>query len=173
MDRLKLVCHSRRCPRWVAPAPTKEDRQKQLSIIDFVKASTPEGRAELAPRVRDVMRTVWFMCVVNHGLTQSQTECMFEIGDVVFKQVSEEKLQYASKLEEDPTRIGHKPCQVSMTDNRVRDQHEQYAVHRAVFGRKKHPKALEPFLPELHTFAEHNHHEVLHHILRYILETRH
>ncbi|EJF59958.1 Clavaminate synthase-like protein [Dichomitus squalens] len=155
-------------PRWVVPSPTKEDLDwEQLPVIDFSQASTPEGRAELAPRVRDVMRTVGFMCIVNHGLTQSQTARMFDIGDVVFSKVpEEEKLQYASNLKEDATRIGYKPRQVFMTDNGVRDQHEQYAVHRTVFDRQKHPKALEPFLPELRAFAEHNHYNVLHQILR-------
>ncbi|TBU57628.1 Clavaminate synthase-like protein [Dichomitus squalens] len=155
-------------PHWVAPSPTKEDLDwEQLPVIDLLKASTPEGRAELAPRVRDVMRTVGFMYIVNHGLTQSQTARMFDIGDVVFSEVpEEEKLQYASNLKEDATRIGYKPRQVFMTDNGVRDQHEQYAVHRTVFDRQKHPKALEPFLPELRAFTEHNHYNVLHQILR-------
>ncbi len=41
-------------------------------IIDLSKAKTPEGRAELAPVVRDAMRTYGFLYVVNHGLTQAQ-----------------------------------------------------------------------------------------------------
>ena len=41
-------------------------------------------------------------------------------------------------------------------------------VHRSIFGHQKHPKALEPFLPELRAFAEHNHYNVLHPILRYV-----
>ena len=40
-------------------------------------------------------------------------------------------------------------------------------MHRTVFGGQKHPKALEPFLPELRTFSEFNHFDVLHNILRY------
>ena len=43
-----------------------------LAIIDFSEARTPEGRAKLAPQVRDAMRTVGFLCVVNHGVTQAQ-----------------------------------------------------------------------------------------------------
>ena len=39
-------------------------------------------------------------------------------------------------------------------------------VHRTVYGGQKHPKALEPFLPELRTFCEHNHNDILHNILR-------
>ena len=55
-----------------------------LPIIDFSKATTPEGRAEIAPRVCDVMRTVGFMCIVNHGMTKAQvstnTIWVFESG---------------------------------------------------------------------------------------------
>ena len=43
-----------------------------VPIIDFAKAGTPEGRAELTPQVRDAMRTHGFMCIVNHGLAQGQ-----------------------------------------------------------------------------------------------------
>ncbi|KAM5546270.1 hypothetical protein V8D89_000396 [Ganoderma adspersum] len=155
-------------PRWVPPPPTKEDLDwADLPIIDFSKASTPEGRAELAPRVCDVMRTVGFMCIVNHGLTQAQTDRIFDIGDVVFTQVPEaERMQLASKLAEEGSKIGYKPRQLWTIDNGVRDQHEQYACHRAVFGGQKHPKALEPFLPELRAFSEFNHFNVLHNILR-------
>ncbi len=41
-------------------------------IIDLSKAKTQEGRAELAPVVRDAMGTYGFLYVVNHGLTQAQ-----------------------------------------------------------------------------------------------------
>ena len=43
-----------------------------LPIVDISKASTAEGRAELASQVRDAMRTFGFMYIVNHGLTQAQ-----------------------------------------------------------------------------------------------------
>lgn len=43
-----------------------------LPLIDISKAATPEGRAELAPRVRDAMRTKGFIYIINHGYTESQ-----------------------------------------------------------------------------------------------------
>ena len=43
-----------------------------LPIVDLSKAATPEGRAELAPLVRDAMHTHGFLYVVNHGFTQAQ-----------------------------------------------------------------------------------------------------
>ncbi len=38
-------------------------------------------------------------------------------------------------------------------------------VHRPIF-QQQHPKALQPFLPEIRSFVEHNHYNVLHPILR-------
>lgn len=43
-----------------------------IPIIDISKAGTPEGRAELAPRARDAMRTQGFLYIINHGYTQTQ-----------------------------------------------------------------------------------------------------
>ena len=40
------------------------------------------------------------------------------------------------------------------------------SVHRSVFGVQKHPEAVEPFLPELRAFSEHNHYNVLYPVLR-------
>lgn len=42
-----------------------------------------------------------------------------------------------------------------------------HTVHRSVFGQQQHPKFLQPFLPELRTFSEHNHFNVLHPVLKY------
>ena len=36
-----------------------------VPVIDFAGVQTPEGRLELAPKVRDAMRNYGFMCVVN------------------------------------------------------------------------------------------------------------
>lgn len=55
-----------------------------LEIVDLSKALTPEGRAELAPRVRDIMRTTGFMYVVNHGLTKAQVRSENRVWDVLF-----------------------------------------------------------------------------------------
>ena len=41
-------------------------------IIDISKAKTPEGLKELAPVVRDAMRTYGFLYIVNHGLTNAE-----------------------------------------------------------------------------------------------------
>ena len=44
-------------------------------------------------------------------------------------------------------------------------------VHRSIFGQQDHPKALQPYLPELRAFSEHNHYNVLFPILQYVAST--
>lgn len=44
----------------------------ELAIIDLEEAKTPEGRARLAPRVRDAMRDIGFIALKNHGWTKEQ-----------------------------------------------------------------------------------------------------
>ena len=43
-----------------------------LSIIDFSKAGTLEGRAELSIAARNAMRDIGFFHVLNHGYSQEQ-----------------------------------------------------------------------------------------------------
>ncbi|KAJ8457010.1 hypothetical protein ONZ51_g11780 [Trametes cubensis] len=157
-------------PHYVPAPPTKEDLEwADLPIIDLSKASTPEGRAELAPQVRDAMRTFGFMYVVNHGLTQAQNERIFDIADVPFSQVAEdEKKQFSYDIKATGLYKGYKLRQYWHIDNGVRDQIEHYNsayLHRTIL-KQDHPKALQPFLPEVRTFAEYNHYNILHPILR-------
>ena len=71
--RKKIVsaaCH-RAAQRSVSPSDGTVD-YAGVPVIDFAGVHTPEGRLELAPKVRDAMRNYGFMCVVNHGLSQAQ-----------------------------------------------------------------------------------------------------
>ncbi|TBU25808.1 Clavaminate synthase-like protein [Dichomitus squalens] len=150
------------------PAPaTQEDLEfADLAIIDISKAKTPEGRQELAPLVRDSMRTYGFLYIVNHGLTQAENDRMSDIADIPLSHVSdEEKANFMGKMREQGVYRGYKPRQFWTIANGVRDQIESYNMHRRIFN-QQHPKALQPFLPELRAFAEHNHYNVLHPILR-------
>ncbi|KAI0342235.1 Clavaminate synthase-like protein [Trametopsis cervina] len=149
------------------PAPcTKEDLDyADLTVIDLAKASTTEGRAELAILARDAMRETGFFYVVNHGLSQPETERIFDIADVPFTQVSdEEKQEYKGRMLETGSYQGYKLRKYWHIDGGVHDQVENYNINRDV-SKKSHPHALRPLLPEISEFARHNHH-VLHAVLR-------
>ncbi|KAI0752457.1 Clavaminate synthase-like protein [Daedaleopsis nitida] len=153
---------------YVPAPPTKEDLEwADLPVIDLSKATTPEGRAALAPVARDAMHTHGFMYIVNHGLTQKENDRIFDIADVAFSQVSdEEKKQYAGNFMDTGLYSGYKLRQYWHIDNGVRDQIEHFNMHSAIYDRDIYPKALRPFLPEIRAWTEHNHYNVLHPILR-------
>ena len=48
-----------------------------LAIIDLSKAHTAEGRRELAPQLRDALRTNGFVYAVNRGYTLAQVYLIF------------------------------------------------------------------------------------------------
>ncbi|KAF8490579.1 Clavaminate synthase-like protein [Gautieria morchelliformis] len=156
-------------PHYIAPPFTSYDLEwADLAIIDISKAATPEGRAQLSVQVRDALSTAGFFYVVNHGYTPEQTTRMFDIADIPFEQVSQtEKEQYLGQMKQTGSYQGYKLRSYWHVDNGVRDQIENYNVHRDV-TKRAHPEALRPFLPEISAFARHNHFNVLHPILRLV-----
>ncbi|KAI0365382.1 Clavaminate synthase-like protein [Pilatotrama ljubarskyi] len=155
-------------PHYVKPPPTKEELEwAELPIIDFSNASTPEGRAELTPQVCNAMRTYGFMYIVNHGLTQAQNDRIFDIADIPFTQVPEDEMKrFTADIKGTGSYRGFKPRAVWEIDNGVRDQLEHYNTHRSITDLQNHPKALQPFLPEMRAFTEYNHHQILFPILQ-------
>lgn len=98
-----------------------------LAIIDISKASTEEGRAELAIEVREALLNHGFFYVVNHGYSQdqareffhvvciingrvsSQTDRIFDIADLPFSAVSDsEKQIYAGTMKQSGSYQGYK-----------------------------------------------------------------
>jgi len=159
------------CPRYVAPLPTQLDLDfADLAVIDLSKAHSPEGRAELAPQLHDALRTNGFVYAINHGYTQAQRDRIFDIADVPFTAVPPEEIKiYTTNSDKLGFYTGYKArgfWKVN-SENNIFDQIVQYAINRDVTTRP-HPEALRPFLPEIDTFARHNHFNVLHTILRLI-----
>ncbi|KAI0634517.1 Clavaminate synthase-like protein [Trametes polyzona] len=161
-------------PHYTPAPPTKEELEwAPLPVIDFSDAHTPEGRSALAAQVRDAMRTYGFLYIINHGLTPGQNARVFDIADAMFTQVPEdEKKRLASDFQKTGSYKGYKPRQTWDISGGVRDQIEQYNFHRAVTDPEiqQHPEAIQPFLPELRAFTEHNHFEILHPLLRMLAE---
>ncbi|KAJ7450793.1 Clavaminate synthase-like protein [Mycena latifolia] len=154
-------------PRYATPPVTKENLDyADLAVIDLSQAHDAQGRAELAVRVCEAIKTHGFFYVVNHGYTTSQTEQIFDIADVPFSCVgSDEKQLYAARMKEVGSYQGYKPRQYWHIDNGVRDQLEHYTIHRDV-TKRQHPETLRPFLGQIDAFARHTHFNVLHPILR-------
>ncbi|EPT03279.1 hypothetical protein FOMPIDRAFT_90926 [Fomitopsis schrenkii] len=154
-------------PRWVpAPLTTTDLEYADLPIIDLAKLSIPGGKAMLAQQVHDAMTTSGFFYVINHGHTQAQTDRMFDIADVAFGQVSDqEKKAHEGKVKDTGSYQGYKLRQYWHIDAGVRDQIESYNINKDV-TKRQHPKALQPFLPEIGEFAKFCHFNILHPVLR-------
>ncbi|KAJ3509886.1 hypothetical protein NLJ89_g4977 [Agrocybe chaxingu] len=154
-------------PHYVSAPPTQEKLDyAELPIIDLAKAKTPEERLALSVQVRDAMSNQGFFYVLNHGYTPEQTERVFDIADIPFTQVSDaEKRSFVAKMEEDGSFQGYKLRRYWSFDGGVRDQIEHYNVNKDI-TKREHPEALRAFLPEISTFARHNHEDVLHTLLR-------
>ncbi|KAF5352049.1 hypothetical protein D9758_009407 [Tetrapyrgos nigripes] len=102
-------------PRYIAPSVTTEELDyADLPVIDLSKADTPAGRADLATEVCEAMTTQRFFYVINHGYSPAQTERMFDIGNALFTQVSDEdkrQPEYMSSLRTNGSFQGYKPRQ--------------------------------------------------------------
>ncbi|KDQ32558.1 hypothetical protein PLEOSDRAFT_1073080 [Pleurotus ostreatus PC15] len=154
-------------PRYSPGPPTSEDLEyADLAIVDISKASTPEGRAELAITVREAMTNVGFFYVVNHGYDQAQIARITDISDVFFSGVSQEdKKLYEGTMKTTGSYQGYKLRNYWHVDAGVRDQIEHYNFNKDVYKRE-HPQPIRPFLPEIEAFARHNHFNVVHPVLR-------
>ncbi|KAF5393085.1 hypothetical protein D9757_001267 [Collybiopsis confluens] len=100
-------------PHYEPAPPTKEPLDyAELPIVDLSKASTYEGRLELAVQVRQAMSEHGFFYAVNHGYSKEQMDRVFDIADVLFTQVSdEEKDKYVANSKATGSWQGYKPRQ--------------------------------------------------------------
>ncbi|KAF8072152.1 hypothetical protein FPV67DRAFT_1667589 [Lyophyllum atratum] len=151
------------------PPPTREELDyADLAIIDLEKYKTPEGRAQLVVEVHNVMKTIGFFYVINHGYTQEQTTRMFDIAHIPFSEVTpEEKNKYVGQMKTTGSYQGYKPRGYWHIEGGISDVYSVHSVHRDV-TRKEHPEALRPFIPEIAAFTKHNHFNVLHPLLRLV-----
>ncbi|KAF7797980.1 hypothetical protein EIP86_009187 [Pleurotus ostreatoroseus] len=149
-------------PHHAPPPATKEELDwADLPILDLSKAATPGGLAALAQQARDAMRDQGFLYVVNHGLSNSQAR-LFAIH---YRFTEADKEKYQGAIQEAGSYQGFKSRQYWHIDGGVQDQVETYNINRDV-SKKEHPEVLRPFLPEISEFAQHNHFNVLHVVLR-------
>ncbi|KAK1219327.1 hypothetical protein PQX77_017947 [Marasmius sp. AFHP31] len=77
----------------------------------------------------------------------------------------EEKKQYEGTMKTTGSYQGYKLREYWHIDKGVRDQVEIYNLNRDI-TKREHPSGLRPYLPEIQKFAENNHYNVLHPILR-------
>ncbi|KAF8906375.1 hypothetical protein CPB85DRAFT_1314044 [Mucidula mucida] len=162
------------CARYVPPPPTTENLEwAEIPVVDLAKARTSEGRQELVPLVRDAFQTYGFCYGINHGYTSAQKDRIFDIADVPFTKVTQEEMKdYLADLANAANYQGYKSRRVWKVDSEsgTKDQVELYSVNIDV-TRRQHPAALRRYIPEVDAFAQHNHFNILHPILRILALT--
>ncbi|KAJ3572266.1 hypothetical protein NP233_g3195 [Leucocoprinus birnbaumii] len=149
---------------------TKEDLDwADLATIDMSNADTFEGRQALVKQVHDALKNEGFLYVVNHGLTQEQTERMFNLSDYAVENVTEEeKSRYVSKIREEGTYNGYKPRKLWHISNGVHDEIEQYNMNFRDILTKEHPQPLRPFVSEIDAFMKEAHSRIFNNLMRII-----
>ncbi|KAG7440383.1 Clavaminate synthase-like protein [Guyanagaster necrorhizus] len=130
-----------------------------LPVIDLSKSPRPDD-------VREAMQTHGFLYVVGHGLSPIANQRIFDIADLPFSNVSDDKKRhYDAAIQQTGSYQGYKLRKYWHVDNGVQDEVEMYNIHRDI-TKRPHPEALRPYLVEIEKFARHNHLNVLHPILR-------
>ncbi|KAK0474635.1 Clavaminate synthase-like protein [Armillaria novae-zelandiae] len=121
------------------PPPVTQEllNYADLPIIDLSKSPRPDD-------VRDTMQTHGFFYVVGHGLSPDE---------------------YEGTMQRTRSYQGYKLRKYWHIDNGVQDEVELYNINRDIMKRQ-HPEAIRPYLAEIEVFAQHNHLNVLHPILR-------
>ncbi|KAG6379302.1 hypothetical protein JVT61DRAFT_11757 [Boletus reticuloceps] len=158
------------CPCYTPAPPTQLDLDfADLATIDLSKACTPEGCAELAPQLRDALRTNGFVYAINHGYTQAQRDRVFDIANVPFTAVPPEQTKMYTT---DSEKVGHY-AGFKQRGYWASDFHFHSTIAEAILvhcdvTKHLHPQALRSFLPELDRFARHNYFNILRPILRLI-----
>ncbi|KAJ8089996.1 hypothetical protein PM082_018575 [Marasmius tenuissimus] len=154
-------------PLWVPAESTKEDLEyADLPIIDL-SLPRDEFLAQV-DKVKHAMETHGFLYCINHPYSVDEMTRVFSIANVPFMEdliPFEEKKQYEGTMKTTGSYQGYKLREYWHIDKGVRDQVEIYNLNRDI-TKREHPSGLRPYLAEIQKFANNNHYNILHPILR-------
>ncbi|KAH0836194.1 hypothetical protein AYO21_08604 [Fonsecaea monophora] len=149
--------------------------QPSKLVKDFVKLRTvdlsryddgPDARKELAEEVRLAMTTQGFFILVNHGLNEEDISRQVDIGHTILARTSdEEKNRLKAPIVEEGSYHGFKPRGHWIAKGNVRDKVENFNIYRDMTLREQ-PSTMEPYKPEIQSFIEYTHKEILYKLLR-------
>ncbi|KAI1614625.1 Clavaminate synthase-like protein [Exophiala viscosa] len=153
---------------FVPVQPSKEPVDfASLRTIDLSRYDDgPEARAELAEEIRLAMTTQGFFTIINHGITEKDISRQVDIGHTILKRTpQEEKLRLKAPMIEEGSYHGFKPRGHWRNAGNVRDKVENFNVYRDMSLREQ-PAALKPFQPEIQSFIDYTHKDILYKLLR-------
>lgn len=141
---------------------TKEDLDwAELPTIDLSKYGTPEGNAELAQTLIEVIRTKGFFYVTNYGISQERVDKQFGLGHAFYNLPLEEKMKYQPDLDAGDYN-GYRPGGRRILNGGVRDKTEVWNMAtKDGHITQPVPQILKDNLQEIESFAKDLNHKVL------------
>ncbi|KAH8807870.1 hypothetical protein F5884DRAFT_704232, partial [Xylogone sp. PMI_703] len=153
---------------FVPVEPSKEDIDfVRLRVVDFAKYDDgPEARKELAEEIRLAMTTQGFFTLINHRIEEQEISRQVDIGHTILSRTpEEEKKRLQARMIEEGSYHGFKPRGHWRNTGNVRDKVENFNVYRDMNLREQ-PQAMEAYKPEIQSFIDFTHKEILYKLLR-------
>lgn len=96
------------------------------------KYGTPEGNAELAKSLLEIIRTKGFFYVINYGISQDVVDKQFALGQKFYELPLEEKLKYQPDLESGDYN-GYRPAGRRLLSGGIKDKTEVWNMASEYF----------------------------------------
>ncbi|KAK7461122.1 hypothetical protein VKT23_009048 [Stygiomarasmius scandens] len=154
---------------WIPPKPTEEEVEwADILTVDLSLYDT--DKQQLIDTVQTALERDGFFYVVGHGIPQEILKRQFAVGQLTFDEVPrEEKEEHRAQIAEKGSFMGYKLQNYWEIKDGVRDRIEHYNFYQNhIDPTTRHPKALQPFVPEVKSFLEETRQKVLRRILNLI-----
>ncbi|KAF5339055.1 hypothetical protein D9758_014120 [Tetrapyrgos nigripes] len=154
---------------WIPPEPTNEEVEwADILTVDLSLYDTK--KQELIDTVQTALERDGFFYVIGHGIPEEILKRQFNIGQLTFDEVDrEEKEAHRAQIAEQGTFMGYKLQNYWEIKDGVRDRIEHYNFYQNhIDPITRHPKPLQPFVPEVKGFLEETRQKVLRRILNLI-----
>ncbi|KAA1475249.1 Clavaminate synthase-like protein [Dentipellis sp. KUC8613] len=157
-------------PRWVPPPTTTQKDLEWADILTVDLSLYDTARDKLVDTVSRALQRDGFFYVVGHGLDPESLQRQFAIAQLAFDGVSqEEKEAHRAPIAEKGSFIGYKLRNYWEINDGIRDRIEQYNMYlQNLDPVTRHPKPLQPYLPEIKAFTTAMRQNVLRRVLSLI-----
>ncbi|KAK0211212.1 hypothetical protein DFS33DRAFT_359717 [Desarmillaria ectypa] len=156
-------------PRWEAPKVTEAELEwADILTVDLSLYDT--NKSELVKTVEKALSRDGFFYVVGHGISPETLNRQFSIGQLTFDSVSrEEKERHRAPIKEEGSFIGYKLQNYWEIKDGVRDRIEHYNFYLGqIDPTSRHPKPLQPYVPEIKAYLDETREKVLRRVLNLI-----
>ncbi|KZT22307.1 Clavaminate synthase-like protein [Neolentinus lepideus HHB14362 ss-1] len=157
-------------PKWQPPPPTQSTGIEWADILTVDLSLYDTERDELVKTVARALQRDGFFYVIGHGISEETLNRQFALGQRAFDGVTrKEKEQHRAPIAEEGSFIGYKLQNYWEIKDGVRDRIEHYNFYlNRVDPVSRHPKPLQPYVPEIKAFYAESRNKVLRRVLTLI-----